>query len=137
MGGTTSSLGLEGPREAKWVCWTTTTPLLQIHVFEVRELNYSFHARVKTVVFSGTVQITPLTQPVNITIAGKTITSSLLCTKNTPINLLGRDILCPLKAIIACTHNGLGVDFPSDVTHIVHEPKSKMSLIGTTQGGTM
>lgn len=72
---------------------------------------------VKTVGFSGTVQITPLTQPVNITIAGKTIRSSLLYAKNTPVNLLGRDILCPLKAVIECTHNGLRVDFPDDVTH--------------------
>eukprot|EP00064_Thunnus_orientalis_P023755 superscaffoldBa00009313_g24014 len=28
----------------------------------------------------------------------------LLYSESTPINLLGRDILCPLKATITCTH---------------------------------
>lgn len=73
---------------------------------------------VKTVGFSGKTQIIPLTQPVPMFITGKSITAFLLYKYiNTPINLLGRDILCPIKANIICTQEGLKVDFPCDHTY--------------------
>lgn len=39
------------------------------------------------------------------------ITAPLLYSENTPINLLGRDILCLLKATITCTKEGLEMNF--------------------------
>ena len=49
-------------------------------------------------------------------IEGKTIVAPLLYSAHTPINLLGRDILCILKANIACTQSGLRMEFHEDPT---------------------
>lgn len=82
---------------------------------------------VKTVGFSGkTTQKIPMTQPVPMLIAGKTVVVFLLYSDNTPISLLGRDILFPLKANIMCTPDGLYTDFPED-------PPTKMTLVQTQQ----
>ena len=75
------------------------------------------NASIKTVGFSGKSQVIPLTQPVPMLIAGKTVLAPLLYSANTPINLLGRDILCPLKAKNMCTQDGLYLDFP-DNSHV-------------------
>ena len=48
-------------------------------------------------------------------IAGKTIVAPSLYSVDIPVNLLGRDHLCPLKANIMFTQNGLYVDFPREV----------------------
>lgn len=83
---------------------------------------------IKTQGFSGKTMTVPLTKPVNVTIAGKTIRRPLLYAVNTPINLLGRDILCPLKANILCTREGICVDIPDEVTcklMMLSEDKSK------------
>ncbi|KAL7374813.1 hypothetical protein ABVT39_007504 [Epinephelus coioides] len=48
---------------------------------------------------------------------GKVICAPLLYSAYTPVNLLGRDILCPLKAKIMCTQDGLYLDFPDDSPH--------------------
>ncbi|CAI5657156.1 unnamed protein product [Oreochromis niloticus] len=74
-------------------------------------------ASVKTVGFSGKTQVIPLTQPVPMMVSGKSIVAPLLYSADTPINLMGRDILCPLKAKIMCTPDGLYVDFPQEEIH--------------------
>lgn len=38
----------------------------------------------------------------------------LLYSADTPINLLGSDILCPLRTNIMCTQDGLYVAFPDE-----------------------
>lgn len=47
-------------------------------------------------------------------IAGKVIFAPLLYSTHTPVNLLGRDILCPLKTKIMSTQDGLYLDFSDD-----------------------
>nr|XP_033494259.1 uncharacterized protein LOC117264429 isoform X1 [Epinephelus lanceolatus] len=69
---------------------------------------------IKTIGFSGKSQVIPLTEPVPMLIAGKVICTPLLYSAHTPVNLLGRDILCPLKAKIMCTQDGLYLDFPDE-----------------------
>ncbi|KAL7405155.1 hypothetical protein ABVT39_024601, partial [Epinephelus coioides] len=78
---------------------------------------------IKTIGFSGKSQIIPLTEPVPMLIAGKVICAPLLYSAHTPVNLLGRDILCPLKAKIMCTQDGLYLDFPDE------PPQSMMSQL--------
>ncbi|KAL7384070.1 hypothetical protein ABVT39_023561 [Epinephelus coioides] len=84
---------------------------------------------IKTIGFSGKSQVIPLTEPVPMLVAGKTICAPLLYSAHTPVNLLGRDILCPLKAKIMCTQDGLYLDFPDD------PPQNIMSQLplGTTE----
>ncbi len=62
--------------------------------------------------FSGTLQVTTLTGPVPMLIQGKPIITPLLHTANTSLNLLGRDILCSLKAQIMCTADGVHINVP-------------------------
>ncbi|XP_046894207.1 uncharacterized protein LOC124479489 [Hypomesus transpacificus] len=66
---------------------------------------------IRTVGFSGKTQVIPLTEPLTMQIEGKTIVAPLLYSAHTPINLLGRDILCILKANIVCTQRGLQIEF--------------------------
>lgn len=61
---------------------------------------------VKTIGFSGKTQLIPLTQPIPILVIGKT--------EQTPINLLGRDIPCPLRVNIMCTPEEIWMDLPLD-----------------------
>lgn len=69
---------------------------------------------IKTVGFSLKSQVIPLTEPVPMLIAGKVIFALLLYSAHTPVNLLGRDILCPLKAKNMCAQDGLYLDFPEE-----------------------
>ncbi|KAL7383993.1 hypothetical protein ABVT39_022082 [Epinephelus coioides] len=69
---------------------------------------------IKTIGFSGKSQVIPMTEPVPMLIAGKVIFAPLLYSAHTPVNLLGRDILCPLKTKIMCTQDGLYLDFSDD-----------------------
>lgn len=71
---------------------------------------------IKTIGFSGMKQIMPLTEPVPMTIEGKVVYAPLLYSTDTPINLMGRVILCELKAKIMCTQDGIHVDFPPPTT---------------------
>lgn len=73
------------------------------------------NSSVKTIGFSGKPQIIPLTQPVPMRIADRTIFVPLLYSAYTPVNLLGGDMLCPLKANIMCTQDGIYVDIPDDL----------------------
>lgn len=54
-----------------------------------------------------------LTKKVQFTVAERKLRTSLF-SNNTPINILGRDVLCVLKANITCTQRGLQVDFPDN-----------------------
>ncbi|XP_055368609.1 uncharacterized protein LOC129604800 [Betta splendens] len=77
-------------------------------------LPLSSSSMIRTVGFSGKTQVIPLTEPIPIKVAGKTISAPLLYSADTPINLLGRDILCSLKARIMCTPDGVAFDIPDD-----------------------
>lgn len=67
---------------------------------------------VKTVGFSGKTQVIPLTEPIPMQIHGKTVISPLLYSVDSPVNLLGRDLLCSLEAQIMCTPDGVYLDIP-------------------------
>ncbi|XP_029902678.1 uncharacterized protein LOC115355895 [Myripristis murdjan] len=69
---------------------------------------------VKTVGFSGKVQIIPFTEPLPIRIDNKTIVASILYSIDTPVNLVGRDLLCRLRATIICNPHGLHLQIPDD-----------------------
>ena len=71
-------------------------------------------SKIRTVGFSGKTQIIPMTEPVPLKIGDKTIYSSLLYSADTPINLLGRDVLCKLNAKIKCTPDGIYFDVTDD-----------------------
>jgi len=43
---------------------------------------------------------------------------AFLLTTTTPVNLLGRDLLCKLGCTIACTERGVFVDIPREKTHL-------------------
>lgn len=53
--------------------------------------------------FSGKCLLTPLTEPIPMMINGQLVIAPLRYSESTPYNLLGRDILCSLKAKIMCT----------------------------------
>lgn len=63
---------------------------------------------------------TPLhrTKTLPVTIAGQTLYSSLIASPQTPVNLLGRDLLSATKAVIKCSPDGLIVEWPNgQITH--------------------
>lgn len=68
---------------------------------------------VKTAGFSGKTQVIPLTQLVSMLTAGRSLVTPPLYSENTLINLLKQDILCPMKANIMCTQNGLTNNYKS------------------------
>lgn len=63
----------------------------------------------KTVGFSGEVQLSPITHPVSIRIEDKEVKIPILIAENTPINLLGRDALCKLHLQIECSPAGISI----------------------------
>lgn len=65
---------------------------------------------VKTVGFSGTKQLIPMTVPARITTESSEIKIPILVSEQTPINLLGRDALCKLKIKIWCSPLGVYID---------------------------
>lgn len=79
-------------------------------------------SQIRTVGFSGKTQIAPLTGPVPLTIGHKTVFAPLLYAADTPINLLGRDVLCLLKAKIKCTPDGIYFDIPKMDDNDPHAP---------------
>lgn len=68
--------------------------------------------RIKIRGFSGITQVVPITQPQVLTIGDIQTTAPLLYTPRTPVNLLGRDLLCKLNATILCTPDGIECTFP-------------------------
>ncbi|KAL2076907.1 hypothetical protein ACEWY4_027497 [Coilia grayii] len=61
----------------------------------------------KTVGFSGQIQLIPFTAPVSIQFEDREATMPILVSDHTPMNLLGRDIMCQLGVQIDCTPRGL------------------------------
>uniref|UniRef100_A0A671WVG1 Gag-Pol polyprotein n=1 Tax=Sparus aurata TaxID=8175 RepID=A0A671WVG1_SPAAU len=86
-------------------------------------------AKIRTVGFSGKTQIIPMTEPVPMTIAGRTIYAPLLYSVDTPINLLGRDILCALQARIMCTPDGLHFDLPEENLQTIMAPVMERHMV--------
>lgn len=68
---------------------------------------------IKTVGFSGLTQLLPMTTPTEIKIDKKTLLLPLVVSEKTPLNLLGRDVLCQLNCILSCTtQHGVMIDRP-------------------------
>src|SRR4029434_7899011 len=77
---------------------------------EARHIPLSSTGRVaKTIGFSGQVQIIPFSAPITIEVNGKTVKMPILISEKTPVNLLGRDVLCRLGVQIKCTPDGLSL----------------------------
>ncbi len=69
---------------------------------------------VTTVGVSGVPQKEPLSKCTNITVDGNNVTHSFLISETSPINLMGRDLLCKLHASIHCTPDGLFLSLPDE-----------------------
>lgn len=63
----------------------------------------------KTVGFSGQMQLIPFTDPVLIRFGKLWVEMPILISEHTPINLMGRDMLCGLGLQITCTSAGLSL----------------------------
>lgn len=86
-------------------------------------------AKIRTIGFSGRTQIIPVTEPVPMKIAGKTVYAPLLYSVDTSINLLGRDILCTLQARIMCTPDGLHFDLPEENLQMLMAPVMAQQML--------
>ncbi|XP_026043069.1 uncharacterized protein LOC113033468 [Astatotilapia calliptera] len=72
--------------------------------------------RVITVVgISGEPKTLPYTVPLPTTVGDQTLLHSYVCSKQAPVNLLGRDLLIKLGATILCSSQGLTVTLPTGV----------------------
>ncbi|XP_044197682.1 uncharacterized protein LOC122972712 isoform X3 [Thunnus albacares] len=67
---------------------------------------------VTTVGVSGVPVVEPLSQRAKITVEGSDVQHSFLISEKSPINLMGRDLLCKLHATIQCTPDGLFLSLP-------------------------
>ena len=65
---------------------------------------------VKTVGFSGQRQMIPMTDPVQLSIEGGEAKLPILVSDQTPINLLGKHVLCKLKMKVWCSPQGVYTD---------------------------
>lgn len=75
----------------------------------------------KTIGFGGKVQMLPFSFPLNIQIGPYKITMPILLSSTTPVNILGRDVLCRLGLKIECTPQGLSVEKPSGQMSVVQD----------------
>ena len=75
-----------------------------------------------TVGISGVPHQTPLSAPAIITSAIHPFTTkhSLLLTSGSPVNLLGRDLLCKMNCKIHCTPKGIFLEVPHEHQFDVH-----------------
>lgn len=65
---------------------------------------------------AGTVLSLPLTEPLTTSLAGQTFRHQFVYSPQTPLCLLGRDILTKTNASILCSPDGLTVTFPDGTT---------------------
>lgn len=72
-------------------------------------------SKIQTIGFTGKTQVIPMTEPVPLQIGKRTNYVSLLYSADTPVNLLGRDVLCQLQAKI-CSHDAA----PTESSQIMH-----------------
>ena len=63
--------------------------------------------------FSGVTQKLPLTVPLETSIAGQTVMHRYVHSQDSPISLLGRDLLMKLGAEILCSPEGITLTFPN------------------------
>ncbi|XP_027139064.1 uncharacterized protein LOC113746658 [Larimichthys crocea] len=69
---------------------------------------------ITTVGVSGVPIAEPLSQRTKITVEGSEVMHSFLISDKSPINLMGRDLLCKLHATIQCTPDGLFLTLPDE-----------------------
>lgn len=69
---------------------------------------------ITTVGVSGIPNAEPLSHPAELNVEGANVQHSFLISENSPINLMGRDLLCKLHATIHCSPEGLFLTLPDD-----------------------
>uniref|UniRef100_A0AAY4DTT8 ribonuclease H n=1 Tax=Denticeps clupeoides TaxID=299321 RepID=A0AAY4DTT8_9TELE len=62
---------------------------------------------------SGDPRVLPFTTPLPTVVGDQTLLHSYICSKDVPVNLLGRDLLIRLGASITCSPQGLTVSLPA------------------------
>ena len=67
---------------------------------------------VTTMGVSGIPMSEPVSEKTNISIEGSHVQHSFIISDGSPINLMGRDLLCKLQATIHCTPDGLFLTIP-------------------------
>ncbi|XP_034089450.1 uncharacterized protein LOC117557643 [Gymnodraco acuticeps] len=67
---------------------------------------------VTTVGVSGVPIAEPISERTNISVDGSRVQHSFIISEGSPINLMGRDLLCKLQATIHCTPDGLYLTIP-------------------------
>jgi len=73
--------------------------------------------RVKVVGMSGVACTIPLTEQLRVEIGPLSANHAFLMATDTPINLLGRDLLCKLNCTVKCTPGGVYLEIPHE-SHI-------------------
>ena len=115
-----------------------TTPMLldTDAVYTCLNLRYASHLPLsgkfaKTIVFSGKIQLIPITAPVCLQTKDQSITMPILISNQSLINLLGRDALCKLGLQIRCSTEGIYIDaIGTETQMVVAEPKANVYWIG-------
>ena len=69
---------------------------------------------ITTVGVSGIPNREPLSHTTKLTVEGSDVQHSFLISDKSPINLMGRDLLCKLHATISCTPDGLFLTLPDN-----------------------
>ncbi len=99
--------------------------------------NYASHLPmsgkfIKTIGFSGQMQLIPMTAPVCLQTKNKSVTIPILVSNQTPVNLFGRDALCKLGLQIWCSPDGVYIDMQGLETQmiIISEPTANVYCIG-------
>jgi len=73
--------------------------------------------RVKVVGMSGVAMPIPLSEQLRVEVGPQSAQHAFLMATDTPINLLGRDLLCKLNCTVKCTPEGVYLDIPHE-SHI-------------------
>uniref|UniRef100_A0A8C3SQU0 Reverse transcriptase/retrotransposon-derived protein RNase H-like domain-containing protein n=1 Tax=Chelydra serpentina TaxID=8475 RepID=A0A8C3SQU0_CHESE len=61
--------------------------------------------------------IVPVSSDLRVTVGPLTLDHAFLLTEQSPVHLLGRDLLCKLRATIRCGPDGLVLDIPNSEAH--------------------
>ena len=83
---------------------------------------------IKTIGFSGKTQLIPLTSPIPVVIDGHTCTVPILISDDTPVNLIGRDVLCKMNCKLTCTQAG-GVRLEKQLAQVATVPPAGDSTV--------
>ncbi|KAK2915200.1 hypothetical protein Q8A73_005794 [Channa argus] len=71
--------------------------------------------------FSGVPTQLPLTKPCQVKVAGQMLKHSFLVSPQTPVNILGRDLLLQMGVMILCDEKGIALRFPNGQQHSCSE----------------